>query len=173
MRSIQIPETVDVTIEDGTVTVSSGEQSLSRSYDTTRLDISVDEDTIYLQPLQSRKRAKSLTGTYAAHIQNMIAGVQEPYVYTLRIVNAHFPMTVEVRDGVLVIQNFLGERHNRFVQIPVDVDVNVNGDEITVSGPDKEQVGVTAGRIEGVCFKGSKDMRKFQDGIYLVKTNDE
>ena len=46
--------------------------------------------------------------------------------------------------------------------------VKIQGDEVTVSGVNKEDVGQTMANIEQATKIKGKDPRVFQDGIYLV-----
>ncbi|MDY6777767.1 MAG: 50S ribosomal protein L6, partial [Candidatus Nanohaloarchaea archaeon] len=119
-----------------------------------------------------RRNDRAVFGTYVSHVQNMIEGVQEGYEYRLKTVYAHFPMSVKVEGDQVVIQNFIGERAPRRVDVMDNVDVEVNDDEVVVTGPSKERVSQTAARIEQACTKGSRDPRKFQDGVYLTSTGD-
>lgn len=109
-----------------------------------------------------------MTGTIAAHIRNMIKGVTKGYTYRLKIVYAHFPMKVTVKGDTVVIENFLGERAPRYAKILPGVKVEVKGEEVIVSGIDKEKVGQTAANIELATRVRGFDIRKFQDGIYIV-----
>ena len=47
--------------------------------------------------------------------------------------------------------------------------VTVNGDEVVVTGIDKEKVGNTAANIESATRIRKRDPRVFQDGIYIVE----
>ena len=49
-----------------------------------------------------------------------------------------------------------------------NVKVNVEKDEIIVSGIDIEEVGQTASNIELACRIKGRDRKIFQDGIWIV-----
>ena len=87
----------------------------------------------------------------------------------MQIHYSHFPMQVSVEDDAVVIQNFLGEKAPRRAPIRGDTDVQIDGEEIVLSGPDKEAVGQTAGEIEQLTRVPDKDTRVFQDGVYIVE----
>ncbi|MFB6182519.1 MAG: 50S ribosomal protein L6, partial [Candidatus Nanohaloarchaea archaeon] len=91
------------------------------------------------------------------------------HVYHLEGVYAHFPMDIKKQGNELVIENFMGERNPRKTKIPEDVDVEVNGEEITVKSHNKEKASQTAARIEQLGKKGDRDPRTFQDGIYITE----
>ena len=50
-----------------------------------------------------------------------------------------------------------------------DVDVKTKGDQVLVSGINKEHVGQTAVNIELATKIKGYDPRVFQDGIYIVR----
>lgn len=168
VETVKVPEGVEVSVEGGEVTVRKGEVTLSRTLSHPRLGISVEGPTVRVTCSMARKREKALVGTIASHISNMIQGVEEPFVYTMRVVYAHFPVKVTVRGEEVVIDNFLGERHPRRAKIRGDTQVVVKGDTLTISGPSVEDVAQTAANIEQATRIRKKDPRVFQDGIYLV-----
>ena len=65
--------------------------------------------------------------------------------------------------------NFLGERFPRTARIMPNVKVQAKGDQVLVSGIDKELVGQTAVNIELATKIRGYDPRVFQDGIYIVR----
>lgn len=115
------------------------------------------------------RRQKALVGTLASHIRNMVKGVREGFVYKMKVVYSHFPISLRVEGDKLVIENFLGENHPRFARILPGVNVEIEEDIVIVSGIDKEAVGQTAANIEQATRIKRKDPRVFQDGIYLIE----
>ena len=104
----------------------------------------------------------------AAHIKNMIRGVTSGFEYKMKTVYSHFPIKTSVEGNDFVIQNFLGERYARKASILEGVKVVVKGDDITVTGIDKEKVGQTVANIERATKVRNRDIRVFQDGVYLI-----
>ena len=47
--------------------------------------------------------------------------------------------------------------------------MSVDGEELTVTGPDIEAVGQTAADIEQLTRINDKDVRVFQDGVYITQ----
>ncbi|RJS73981.1 50S ribosomal protein L6, partial [Candidatus Bathyarchaeota archaeon] len=82
---------------------------------------------------------------------------------------AHFPISVRVKDGYVVIENFLGERSPRYAKIVGDVKISVEQDDVVVKGIDIEKVGQTAANIENATRIKGKDPRVFLDGIYVYQ----
>ncbi|MEF8880359.1 MAG: 50S ribosomal protein L6 [Candidatus Nanohaloarchaea archaeon] len=103
----------------------------------------------------------------------MIEGLENEHVYKMKGVYAHFPMTIKEQNNQVVIENFMGERNPRKVDIMQGVTVEVDGEDLTLRGADKDAVSQTAARVEQMCHKGSRDPRTFQDGIYITSKGEE
>jgi len=112
------------------------------------ISISVSEGVINLEPNRTKKirRAKeisSLWGTYASHINNMLKGVIKEFSKVLVIEGVGFRAAKEGSNLVLNI----GFSHPVRAVIPPSIDLKVEKNTITISGPDKEQVGTFAAKI--------------------------
>ncbi len=164
---IPIPEGIEVTIQDEIVVAGSAGE-LKRKFKTRNIKITNDNEKIILEAPFPKKRDKAMLGTIKSHITNMIIGLTDGFSYKMKIVYAHFPMTVKVTDSKVIIENFLGERHHRAAKILGNTKVLVKGDEVTVEGVNKEDVGQTMANIEQATKIKGRDPRVFQDGIYLV-----
>ena len=168
-RTIEIPENTSVEVENGAVTVKGKLGTVSREFSHPQVGIELQEGGIRVFQKVDKKAVLALTGTYASHIKNMIHGVNEGFEYRLRLVYAHFPVKLEVRDGKVAISNFLGERAGRFADILEQVEVKISKDELVVKGSDIERVGQTCANIEKATKIKNKDRRVFQDGAYLYR----
>src|SRR5207247_582988 len=116
-----------------------------------------------------RRREGALVGTFAAHLRNMIIGVTQGFEYEMKIVYSHFPVKATVKGSEFIIENFLGEKFPRKTRILGETKVEVNGDQVLLTGPDVEAVGQTAANIEQATRIRGFDPRIFQDGIYITK----
>ncbi len=164
-----IPEDFQAKYEGGILTVSDGSQEVEKKLEHAQIDIDVQDDEIVFSTDRDKANIESIVKTFSRHYDNMIEGLEEEHVYRLKGVYAHFPMTIKTQGDKLVVENFMGERKPREAEIMDGVDVQVDGEEITVSGPDKDKVSQTAARIEQLSKKGNRDPRTFQDGIYIVE----
>jgi large subunit ribosomal protein L6 len=99
----------------------------------------------------------------------MIKGVTQGFTYKMKVVYSHFPITVKVQGREVIVENFLGEKVPRKTEIFGNCVVKVSGQDITVEGINKEEVGQTVARIEQLTRVKNRDPRVFQDGIYLVE----
>jgi large subunit ribosomal protein L6 len=101
----------------------------------------------------------------------MIRGVTSGFTYKLRVVYAHFPMTVKVqeKERKVTIDNFTGEKTPRIARIVGSAKVKVVSDEIHVQGTKLADVSQTAANIQSATRIKDKDQRVFLDGIYVFE----
>jgi len=98
VRSIEIPEGVEVKVEGRLVTVKGEKGTLIRDFSHAPVSIRSEDRKVIIQTSWPRKRETALVGTIFSHIQNMITGVTKGFTYKLKIVFAHFPMSVKVHE---------------------------------------------------------------------------
>ncbi len=168
-EKIEIPEDVTVSM-DGDKIIASGPNGKNVKILTkSKIDIEIGDDEVTLSVDSPTKREKGLLGSYTSHIQNIIKGAQENFEYKLKILYSHFPVKVRAEGNRLVIENFVGEEEPREAELLGDTEAQVEGDEITLKGPNKEDVAQTAANIEATTEIKDLDKRVFQDGIYIVE----
>ena len=169
-KTIQVPDGVEVNVEKRLVTVKGAKGTLTRDFSHVPISIEASgHKTVRIWAEWPRKKEASLVGTVNSHIQNMITGVEKGFLYRLKIVFSHFPMSVKVQNKTVFIENFTGERRSRKAKILGDVKVNVESEDITVVGVNLEAVSQTAANIEQATKVKKKDPRVFLDGIYVYE----
>ena len=166
---IAIPEDVTAELDHLDLTVEGPEGSVTRRLWFPGVTVSVDGDAVVVEADAEDAKTRATVGTFESHIENMLHGVTDGWEYEMEVVYAHFPMQVNVEGDDVVIENFLGERAPRRTRIRGDTQVQVDGEEITLVGPDKDAVGQTAANIEQLTRVNDKDTRVFQDGVYITK----
>ena len=167
-QEIEIPEGVEMNIEGSILKVKGEQGENQREFKTPNFEINKTDNKIIIGTKKATKREKKMINTITAHIKNMIKGVQEKFVYQLKSVFNHFPMTVEVQNDKAIVSNFLGEKVPREVKIPKNAEVTMDKEFITVSSFDKEIAGQTAANFEKATRIPKKDRRVFQDGIFII-----
>ena len=167
-QEIEVPEAIEVSIEKDTLIIKGPEGENKRKFNTRNIVFEIKDKKIRIGNKKATKKDKKRINTITAHIKNMIKGVQEKFVYTLKTVFSHFPITVEVSGNEVIIKNFLGEKVPRKCSIPKGAEIKVDKNIITVSSYDKEIAGQAAANLERVTKIRNKDRRIFQDGIYIV-----
>ncbi|KYK26441.1 50S ribosomal protein L6 [Thermoplasmatales archaeon SG8-52-1] len=167
-EKVKLPDNVTVSIEKDIVTVKGEKGELSKTFSHPKISISLNGNIIEIKGKNVRKKGKALIGTFVAHINNMIKGTTQGFEYKMKTVFSHFPIKTSVDGNEFVIQNFLGERSARRAKILEGVNVEVKGDDVTIQGIDREQVGQTVANIERATRIKSRDIRVFQDGVYRI-----
>ncbi|WP_058366153.1 50S ribosomal protein L6 [Haloparvum sedimenti] len=166
---ITIPDDVSAELDHLDLTVEGPNGSVTRRLWYPDVDVSVEDDAVVIASENDDAKTNATVGTFESHVANMIHGVTEGWEYKMEVFYAHFPMQVDVEGDEVVIENFLGEKAARRTPVRGDTDVQVDGEEITLSGPSKEDVGQTAADIEQLTKVTDKDTRVFQDGVYIVE----
>ncbi|MFB6174879.1 MAG: 50S ribosomal protein L6 [Candidatus Nanohalobium sp.] len=167
----EIPEDFEASYEDGVLTVEGNGEEVSKKLEHAMIDVEVEDDGVTFSTRSTKRNITSILGTYQSHVRNLVEGLQEPHVYKMKGVYAHFPMTIKQENNQIVIENFMGERNPRTADILEGVTVKVDGEDLTLTGADKDKVSQTAARIEQLCKKGDRDPRTFQDGVYITEVD--
>lgn len=168
-EEVKIPAAVELTLQKSIVHVKGPKGTLSRDFIHPKIILTKQENTLAVSCTDApHKKEKALVGTIAAHVNNMIQGVTEGFEYKLKTVFSHFPIKTSIEGDMFVIQNFLGERSPRKAKILKDVKIVIQAEMITVTGSDIEHVGQTAANIERATKIKNRDVRVFQDGVYII-----
>ena len=167
-ESVAIPEGISCEVKDGNIVCSKGGVSLSRVLEGMGIVVTVKQGVISIECAAGNKMHRSKVQTLKAHLVNMFVGLQKAFVYSLEACNVHFPMTMKVEKGFLIINNFLGEKTPRKAKILEGVVIEVKGQKITLTSADREAAGQTAANIEKATKIRNRDRRVFQDGIYIT-----
>jgi len=165
---LQIPEEVSATVDHLELTVEGPNGSVTRRLWYPDVSVTVTDGEVVIASTNEDAETLSTVGTFESHIENMFHGVTEGWAYEMEVFYSHFPMQVTVEGGEVVVENFLGERAARRTDIHGDTEVEIDGEQITLSGPDIEAVGQTAADIEQLTRVTDKDLRVFQDGAYIT-----
>jgi large subunit ribosomal protein L6 len=166
---IQLPEEVSAETEGFDLTVEGPNGSVTRRLWYPDVSVTVEDGVVVIESDEDNAKTTATMGTFESHIQNMLHGVTEGWEYRMEVFYSHFPMQVRVEGEEIVIENFLGERAPRRTAVRGDTEVDIDGEELVLRGPDKEAVGQTAADIEQMTRVTDKDQRIFQDGVYITE----
>jgi len=167
-QEIEVPAGVESELKGSSLTVKGPEGEITRAFKLGKLDFKKEGNKIIVGHEKSTKNEKKMTNTIAAHIRNMIKGVQEKFEYELKICFSHFPITVEVKGEEAIIKNFLGEKIPRKTKVPKGAEVEVGKDIIKIRSINKEIAGMAAANFEAATKIRNRDRRIFQDGIFMI-----
>ena len=165
-QTITIPDGVSVTMTDNVLSVSGAKGTLTRTIrDMIEINVASDQVTTALK--RDTKFARSLWGTYAAHISNMITGVSQGFEKKLEINGIGY--RVELEGNTLVVN--VGFSHPVRFTLPDGISVSVEKNIVTINGFDKEVVGQFAANVrqirppepykgKGIHYQGEYIIRK-------------
>jgi len=103
VQEINIPEGIEISKEAHLIKVKGPKGEVSKKLAGPKIDITLDKNSVKIISKKASKREKKLIYTFKAHINNMIKGVTEPFVYKLKICPGHFPMNVSMDKDVFTI----------------------------------------------------------------------
>jgi len=135
-QEILIPAGVKVSQNGSVLTVVGPKGTLTKNF-RDDITITIGDKAINLNIKRNDKFSKSLWGTYASHIKNMIAGVQTPYSKKLILEGVGFKSEVKGKEFHFA----LGFSHPVIVKIPDTITATADKNNITITGADKELVG--------------------------------
>jgi large subunit ribosomal protein L6 len=165
---LEIPKNIVVKKEDQLISVTGDKGTVSRDFHKLPAFITIRNDTIMIEPAGKRKGDLAMTNTARSILNNMFKGAEKGFRYKLKIVFAHFPISVKVKGREVHVENFFGERSARVSRIVGDgTKVTITGDDVIVEGPSLEDVSQTAANIESSTKVKGKDQRVFLDGLYI------
>jgi large subunit ribosomal protein L6 len=141
-QQINIPAGVEVTFDAHAVRVKGPKGELVREL-RDEIVFKNENSVITSEPRRNDKFSRSLWGTYMSHIDNMIKGVVTPFEKKLLVEGVGFKWEVKGKDLNLA----LGFSHPIVMQIPEGLTVTAEKSALTISGIDKENVGLFANKV--------------------------
>jgi large subunit ribosomal protein L6 len=173
MQEIQIPEGVKVEMhEEGRISISGKLGATSKRVNQRLLVLKIEGGKITINGVKNKKLAKKAelaAQALASEIRSAALGVEKGLEKKMKIVFAHFPMSIEIKGDQVLVKNVFGEKKPRTARIMGATKVEVKGQDVLVKGVDPYDVGQTAANINKLSFARRKDARVFQDGIYYVR----
>lgn len=167
LKPIEIPEGVEVKVDNNTVTVKGPKGELTKSF-SEKMKINVDDKVITVERENDDKESRSLHGTTRSLIYNMVVGVSQGFQKELEIIGVGYRAQ---KQGNKLIVN-AGYSHPVEIEPEENIEIEVpKNTEIIVKGIDKERVGAVAANIrairkpepykgKGIRYKGEYVRRK-------------
>jgi len=145
-KIIEVPKGVTVTKNGNVVKVKGPKGELENSFQA-RMTIEIKDNEITVNRPDDIKENKALHGLTRALIQNMIAGVVNPYSKTLEIVGVGYRAELKGKNLLLNI----GYSHPIYFIPPDGVLLQTPAQtQIVVTGIDKQLVGLVAAKIRSI-----------------------
>ncbi len=163
-KPIEIPNGVEVKIEDGNVVTVKGPKGQLTQKFNPELKITVEDNQIKIERPNDSSFMRAIHGTTRALIANMVKGVTEGFTVELEIIGIGY--RAAMKGKALEMQ--LGYSHPVVYEPPEGITISVEGNtNIKVSGIDKQLVGQVAAEIrdfrkpdpykgKGIRYKGEQ-----------------
>lgn len=139
---MSIPAGVEVNFDAHAVRVKGPKGELTRAL-RDEIAFKNENNIITSEPRRNDKFSRALWGTYMSHVQNMIQGVVTPFEKKLLVEGIGFKWEVKGTDLHLA----LGFSHPVVMKIPQGLTVTAEKGSLTISGIDKEAVGLFANQV--------------------------
>jgi len=144
-KPIEIPNGVEVKLQDNTVTVKGPKGQLVQSFARDMI-IELDNNVLTVNRPSDNKEHKAMHGLVRTLIDNMIIGVTEGYAKELEIIGTGYRAAKSGNKLALT----LGFSHPLELEDPEGIQVEVPAPtKIIISGIDKQKVGAYAAHIRG------------------------
>ncbi|PIZ95152.1 MAG: 50S ribosomal protein L6 [Candidatus Magasanikbacteria bacterium CG_4_10_14_0_2_um_filter_37_12] len=145
-QTIEIPSGVTVELKNNMVVVKGPKGQLERVINSfVEIKIVDNQVTVDVKNKEDKKE-RSLWGTYAAHIKNMVMGVTEGFKKQLEINGVGYKVVMQGND----LKIDIGFSHPVLFKIPNELKASVEKNVITIEGPDKEMVGQISAEIRAI-----------------------
>lgn len=141
-KPVDIPQGVTVKVQGTTVQVKGPKGELSRTFPAV-IQPAVRENRVEIGCAKTDRLSRALHGTARSLVANMVKGAQQGYAKELEIQGVGFRAALQGRKLVLS----LGYSHPIEFPVPDGIAIKVAENIITVSGPDKQQVGEVSARL--------------------------
>jgi large subunit ribosomal protein L6 len=144
-KEIIIPAGTEVSVVSGELIVKGKGGTLKKMVHPA-IKIEINGSSVAVNPANNSRLAKALWGTYAAHVRNMVSGVNTPFIKKLQIEGIGYRAEMQGTN----LKMALGFSHPVMVAVPQGLTVLVEKNIITVSGADKEVVGEFAASVRSI-----------------------
>lgn len=160
---IALPEKTAVTLAGNLLAVKGPLGTIEKSFNPI-IEIKINGQEVTLEPKKTTLESRALWGTYASYIKNMVSGVNKAFEKKLILEGIGYKS--EVKGDKIVFA--LGFSHPVEINIPTELSVKAEKNNITISGINKESVGEFAAKLRSLKkpepYKG-KGMRYSDETI--------
>ena len=159
-KTIQIPESVSVSLNNGTARIS-GPQGELEVLIIKGIDVKSNDNKITVSRSSEERKYRAMHGTVRQLISNAVKGVSVGFTKELELRGIGYQANMQ--GNRLHLQ--LGFSHDILFETPEGINIRANRTEISVTGYDKQLVGEVAAKIrsfrkpepykgKGIRYKG-------------------
>jgi len=171
-KAVQLPAGVKATLEGRLLTIRGKLGESKKQFDKINVNLTVQGDKVVFTPFSEKKKDNVVINTVLSIVGNMVTGVTKGFTYKVKVVYAHFPISVKTKGDEILVENFVGERSPRIAKIVGACKVTIEGDDVVIKGVSVEDVGQTAANLELATKIKRKDQRVFLDGLYIFEKSE-
>lgn len=169
IKTIVLPQGVTASVKGRELLMKGPNGTASKEFGRIPVDVDVQTNKVTVTPFTGKKKDVISANTVSSIVKGLVHGVTKGYEYKMKVVFAHFPVTVKVKDDTVLIENFMGERSPRVAKVLSGCKVSTEGDDIIIKGTSLEKIGQTAANVEQATRVKRKDQRIFLDGVYVYE----
>ncbi|MCR4667573.1 MAG: 50S ribosomal protein L6 [Desulfovibrio sp.] len=142
---ISVPKGVEITIGTDDIKVKGPNGELHTPV-CPLLDYELKDGTLTLTRKEDNRQSRSQHGLRRTLLSNAVKGVTEGFSKALEVIGVGYRVAVKGN----MIELFVGFSHPVLVDLPDGIKAKVEGQILTLSGADKNQVGEMAARIRRI-----------------------
>lgn len=137
-----LPKGVEVKLADGNLNVKGPKGTLSTPA-ADCLDYSINDTEVTITRKDEERFTRAQHGLRRTLLANCVEGVDKGFSKTLEVIGVGYKVAVKGNTVELA----LGFSHPVLIDLPKGIEAKAEGQKLTLSGIDKEQVGEIAARI--------------------------
>jgi len=146
-KPINIPDDVEVKIDEDNIIVKGKAGELSLKYDKSSIRVNMEDKKLTVIPLSNDNENRAKHGLYRSLINNMVIGVTDGFSKTLKIVGVGYRVAKKGEN----LEISIGYSNPVIVNPPEGITFDVpDNTTIIVRGINKEVVGQTAAKIRSI-----------------------
>lgn len=142
---LELPKGVEVKLGADVVEVKGPKGTLTTPR-CALLDYKLEDGNLTLTRLEETREARAQHGLRRTLVANCVEGVSKGFSKTLEVNGVGFKVAVKGN----IIELSVGFSHPVLVDLPKGLEAKVEGQKLTISGIDKEQVGEMCARIRRI-----------------------
>ena len=166
---VEIPDGVTITLNKHMLSFVGPLGKTHKNFRSIPVNIEITDGKVLLKAIGDRKKDYAILHTARSIIRNICEGLIDGYTIKMKVVYAHFPITVKVEGKKILIENFQGERAARITYIVGNTKVVPKGEDVILTGEVWTDITQTAANIELKTKVKNKDHRVFLDGVYVFE----
>ncbi len=141
-QPVDIPSGVNVSVSGRTVTAQGNNGTLTYEH-RPEVTVKVEDKQVVVERQSDAKQARAFHGLTRSLIYNMVVGVSTGFKKELEVTGVGWTARLQGRTLALNV----GYADTRELEIPMGLNVEVNGPRVAISGADKQAVGAFAARV--------------------------